>query len=50
MHDLLGITPGRRPKFVKNFMEGTGSIQEAIEQYVADVKSGAFPGPEHSFE
>ncbi|NRP09177.1 MULTISPECIES: 3-methyl-2-oxobutanoate hydroxymethyltransferase [unclassified Marinobacterium] len=50
MHDLLGITPGRRPKFVKNFMEGAGSIQEAIEQYVADVKSGTFPGPEHSFE
>lgn len=50
MHDMLGVTPGRRPKFVKNFMPEADSIQSAIEHYVRDVKSGAFPSPEHSFE
>lgn len=50
MHDMLGITPGKRPKFVKNFMPDADSIEEAVRTYVNDVKSGTFPGPEHSFE
>jgi len=43
LHDMLDITPGRKPKFVRNFMEGAPSIHEAVVRYVADVKSGAFP-------
>jgi 3-methyl-2-oxobutanoate hydroxymethyltransferase len=43
LHDMLNITPGRKPKFVRNFMEGSASIHEAVVRYVADVKSGAFP-------
>ena len=43
LHDLLDITPGRKPKFVKNFMDGSGSVQEAIRRYVAEVKAGTFP-------
>ncbi|WP_293268330.1 3-methyl-2-oxobutanoate hydroxymethyltransferase [Neptunomonas sp.] len=50
LHDMLGITPGRNPKFVKNFMEDATSIQSAIQNYVAAVKQSRFPGPEHSFE
>ncbi|WP_299183616.1 3-methyl-2-oxobutanoate hydroxymethyltransferase [uncultured Neptuniibacter sp.] len=50
LHDMLGITPGRRPKFVKDFMADSNSIEEAISQYNTDVKSGQFPGPEHGFE
>ncbi|MEY3037532.1 MAG: 3-methyl-2-oxobutanoate hydroxymethyltransferase [Pseudomonadota bacterium] len=50
MHDMLGITPGRTAKFVKNFMAEASSIQGAIEQYVADVKSATFPDADHSFE
>jgi len=43
LHDMLDITPGRRPRFVKNFMSGSDSIATAIRRYVAEVKSGAFP-------
>lgn len=49
IHDLLGVTPGRRPKFVKNFMAESDSIEGAIKAYVDAVKSSQFPAPEHSF-
>jgi 3-methyl-2-oxobutanoate hydroxymethyltransferase len=49
LHDVLGISP-ITPKFVKNFLlESTTGIPGAIEAYVRAVKSGSFPGPEHSF-
>ncbi len=47
--DLLGIGPGKAPKFVKDFMAGSNSIEAAIKAYVREVKSGKFPGPEHCF-
>lgn len=50
LYDMLGITPGRRPSFSKDFLAGAGSIPAALEAYVQAVKSGTFPGPEHSFE
>ena len=46
-YDMLGITPGRRPKFSKDFLTGHDSVQAAVEAYVRAVKSGEFPGPEH---
>ena len=49
LHDMLDIYPGRKAKFVKNFMRTTGSIQGAVELYVKEVKARTFPGPEHSF-
>jgi len=49
LHDMLDVYPGRKAKFVKNFMRTTGSIQGAIELYVKEVKARTFPGPEHSF-
>ena len=45
-YDLLGLTPGRRPKFSKDFLEGCGSVREAFAAYAADVRAGRFPGPE----
>lgn len=48
-HDMLGVTPGKRPKFSKNFLEGTGGIREAFRCYASDVRGGRFPGPEHGF-
>jgi len=50
MHDMLGAFPGRSPKFVKNFLEGQASIEAAISAYIAAVKAGTFPGPEHCFK
>lgn len=43
LHDMLDITPGRRPRFVKNFMQGASSVQDAVRRYVAEVKGGTFP-------
>jgi 3-methyl-2-oxobutanoate hydroxymethyltransferase len=50
MHDMLGAFPGRSPKFVKNFLEGQPSIEAAVMAYIAAVKAGTFPGPEHCFK
>ena len=49
LYDMLDIYPGKKPRFVKNFMQGAVSISAAIETYVKDVKAGTFPGLEHSF-
>ena len=49
MHDMLGIYHGKTAKFVKNFMQGQSSIQEAIASYVAEVKAKTFPAEIHSF-
>jgi len=49
MHDLLGISGGHKPKFVKNFMAQANSIQDAFTQYDAEVKSGEFPSADFSF-
>ncbi len=48
LQDLLGLTP-KPPRFSKNFMAGAGDLAAAIRAYVAAVKSGEFPGPEHTF-
>jgi 3-methyl-2-oxobutanoate hydroxymethyltransferase len=49
LYDILDITPGRKPRFVRNFMTGTDSPQEAAARYVQAVKSGDYPAPEHCF-
>ena len=49
MHDMLGLNSGHKPKFVKNFMEQTDSIQDAFKRYDDAVKSGEFPSAEFSF-
>ena len=52
VYDLLGITPGKRPKFSKDFLaelEGDVSILSAISAYVKAVKGLAFPTESHSF-
>lgn len=49
IHDMLGITPGKRPKFSKDFLAGRDSVAAAIAAYADDVRSGAFPAPEHCF-
>lgn len=48
LQDMLGLTP-RAPKFVKNFMDGAGSIEQAVKNYVSAVKARKFPGPEHTY-
>jgi 3-methyl-2-oxobutanoate hydroxymethyltransferase len=43
LHDMLGITTGRLPRFVRNFMAEGGSVADAVRRYVAAVKDGSFP-------
>lgn len=50
MHDALGISFGKIPKFSRNFLQETGNIATAIELYMSEVSLGNFPGPEHSFK
>ena len=49
VHDMLNVFPGKKARFVKNFMEGQTSIEGAILAYVAAVKDGSFPALEHCF-
>ncbi len=49
LYDVLDITPGRKPRFVKNYMSGHDSPLEALKSYVAAVKSREYPAPEHCF-
>jgi 3-methyl-2-oxobutanoate hydroxymethyltransferase len=50
LYDMLDITPGRRPKFAKNFMEGADSVSGGVAAYVKAVKNKSYPAPEHSFD
>lgn len=49
LQDALGITPGRRPRFSRDFMQGQTSVQAAVRAYVDAVKAAAFPAAEHVF-
>lgn len=49
LHDILGLSQGKKPRFVKNFMLGANSIHEAVANYVQAVKTGQFPAKEHEF-
>ena len=49
LYDILDITTGRKPRFVRNFMAEAGTNQEALAAYVKAVKSGEYPGAEHQF-
>ena len=49
-HDLLGLTEGHLPRFVKRYANLSREIRDALEAYAAEVRSGAFPGPEHTYE
>jgi 3-methyl-2-oxobutanoate hydroxymethyltransferase len=48
-HDLLGLTEGHLPRFVKRYANLSREIRDALEAYAADVRSGAFPGEEHTY-
>jgi 3-methyl-2-oxobutanoate hydroxymethyltransferase len=49
MHDMLDVYPGKKARFVRNFMEGQTSIEGAIRAYIAAVKDKSFPAAEHNF-
>jgi len=48
-HDLLGLTEGHLPRFVKRYANLSGEIRDALEAYVSEVRSGAFPEEQHTY-
>lgn len=49
LHDMIGVYPGKKARFVKNFLDGAGSIEEAVARYVQAVKDGIFPTEAQSY-
>ena len=49
LHDMIGVYPGKKARFVRNFMDGKTSIDDAVASYVAAVKDGSFPSAEHCY-
>jgi 3-methyl-2-oxobutanoate hydroxymethyltransferase len=49
LYDMLGIYPGKKPRFTRNFLAAGGSIEAAVKVYVAAVKDGSFPAAENSY-
>ncbi len=49
LYDVLDLTPGRKPRFAKNFMEGAASPLAALQAFVRAVKDKSYPAPEHCF-
>jgi len=49
VYDILGVSPGRKPRFVQDFMAEAGGIEPAVGAYVEAVKTGRYPAPEHCF-
>jgi 3-methyl-2-oxobutanoate hydroxymethyltransferase len=49
LHDMLDVYPGRKPRFVRNFMQGQPGVGAAVAAYVAAVKDRSFPAPEHGY-
>jgi 3-methyl-2-oxobutanoate hydroxymethyltransferase len=48
-HDMLGLTTGKAPKFVKRYAALAEEISRAAAEYIEDVRTGRFPGPEHEY-
>jgi len=50
LQDLLGLTGGHRPKFVRTYLDGNQAVRDAIDRFDRDVKQGAFPAPSESYD
>lgn len=48
-HDVLGLTEGHPPKFVRAYADGFQLLQEALSRWATDVRNGAFPAPQESY-
>ena len=48
-YDMLGITTGKQPRFVRNFLSNQITISDAVESFVLEVKEGRFPSESESY-
>lgn len=49
LYDMLGLYPGKKGRFVRNFMQSSQSIEAAVSEYVQAVKDGSFPAAQHCY-
>ncbi|WP_029057714.1 3-methyl-2-oxobutanoate hydroxymethyltransferase [Stappia stellulata] len=49
MHDMLGVSPGRKARFVKDYMAQAGSVEAAFRAFAEEVETGVYPAPEHCY-
>ena len=49
-HDLVGLSEGRKPRFVKQYADTRAVIADAVKAFSAEVAAGDYPGPEHAYE
>ncbi|MBC00439.1 MAG: 3-methyl-2-oxobutanoate hydroxymethyltransferase [Rhodobacteraceae bacterium] len=49
MHDMLGVSPGRKARFVKDYMAQAGGIEAAFRAFAEEVETGVYPAPEHCY-
>ncbi len=49
LYDIIGLTSGRKPRFVRDYSVETQNPLQAVQAYVASVKDGSYPAPEHCF-
>lgn len=49
LYDILAVTPGRKPRFARDFLAGADGIPDALARYVAAVRDGSYPAEEHCF-
>jgi 3-methyl-2-oxobutanoate hydroxymethyltransferase len=49
-HDLLGITDGPMPRFVKRYADVAGEIRRGLAEFAAEVRDGTFPSDEHTYK
>jgi 3-methyl-2-oxobutanoate hydroxymethyltransferase len=49
IHDMLGLTAGRLPRFVKPYADLRSTITDAVKSFSAEVATGDYPGPEHTY-
>jgi 3-methyl-2-oxobutanoate hydroxymethyltransferase len=50
LQDLLGLSNGHRPKFLRTYLDGFGQVRDAVDRFDKDVKQGAFPAAAESYD
>ena len=49
IYDVLGLSPGKRPRFSKDFLSAATNASEAVRTFAEAVRDGSYPGPEHAY-
>ena len=50
LQDLLGLSNGHRPKFLRTYLDGFSQVRDAVDRFDSDVKKGSFPAAAETYE